>query len=413
MSIGAPSANRRWLVVFVAAIGISLSSLNTYSLGVFVRPLQAEFGWSRADIMLGLSIATAAGTLFAPFVGVLVDRFGARFIGIGGVATYCLATASLGLAGAAIWTWWALWVLVATTTCFIKPMVWTAPISGLFDKRRGLAMALALCGTGLASSLAPILSELLINNFGWRVAYHALGGGWALVSLPLLFLFFFDAGSKLAVRQTAAARAELPGISAKDGFRSRWFITLFAVTFLATMLIISLMVNFVPMMIDGGLSSVQAAQIAGITGISSIIGRISTGYLIDRWHGPFIGAAAFLLPAVACAILLKFGIHGWSATLVATLLGLSIGAELDVVAYLSSRYFGLRNYGTLFGTITSMLSLGTAVGPPLAAHVHDVTGSYILWWWAMIPVSILASLLMASMGPYPSYQRERVSTEGT
>jgi MFS family permease len=398
-----PPSYRRWLVVFVAALGISVSSINTYSIGVFVRPLQAEFGWGRADIMLGLSIATVAGTLFAPFVGILVDKVGARTIGIAGAASYCLTTAMLGLAGAAIWTWWALWVLVASTTSLIKPMVWTAPIAGLFKTRQGMAMALALCGTGLASSLAPIFTESLINSYGWRVGYHALGGGWALASVPLLILFFYDGGSKSAVKQTSAERAELPGISARAGFRSRWFWTLLATTFLATMLIISLTVNFVPMLIDGGLSSGQAAQIAGLTGITSIIGRISTGYLIDRWHGPYIGSVAFLLPCIACLTLLLVGIGPWSAKFVAILLGLSIGAELDVVAYLSSRYFGRRNYGTLFGTITSMLSLGTAVGPPLAAYVYDSTGSYSLWWAAMLPVSVTASLLIGSMGDYPTH----------
>jgi MFS family permease len=405
------SSNRRWLVVFAAAIGISISSVNTYSIGVFARPLQEEFGWDRADIMLGLSITAVASTLFAAFAGVLVDRVGARAVGILGVAAYGLATALLGFAGAALWTWWALWVLVAATNCFIKPMVWTAPISGLFDKQRGLAMSLALSGTGLASMFAPIFAERLINGFGWRIAYHVLAGGWTLISLPFLYFLFFDAGSKSAVRQTAATKARLPGIGVRDGLKSRWFFTLLLTTFLATMLIISLMVNFVPMLIDGGLSSGQAAQIAGITGVASVIGRVATGYLLDRWHGPFVGAIAFLFPSLACAILLKFGVHGWSGGLTAALLGLSLGAELDIVAYLSSRYFGQRNYGTLFGTITSMLSFGTAVGPPLAAHVHDITGSYTLWWWAMIPVSLLASILVASMGPYPTYPTERLPTK--
>lgn len=399
-----PLISRRWLVVLAAAIGISVSSVNTYSLGVFVRPLQAEFGWGRASIMLGLTISAVAGTLFGPLVGVLVDRVGPRRIGILGVLAYCVTTALLGLATGSIFSWWGLWVLVASTAALIKPMVWTAPISALFNEGRGLAMSLALAGTGLASGFAPLLAETLIGAIGWRETYAVMGLGWGLVALALLVPFFHgDERGRRAAGASAPTPASLSGLTAREGFRSPWFLKLFLTTLLATMLIISMMVNIVPMMRDGGLSPGTAARIAGIAGIASIAGRIGTGLMLDRLHGPWVGGGVLLLPALACATLLAAGVQVWSSIVAVILLGLAIGGELDIVAYLASRYFGRRSYGTLFGAISSMLSAGTAVGPPLAAYVFDRTGSYAIWWWLMIPTSIAASLLVASLGRYPSY----------
>jgi MFS family permease len=299
------------------------------------------------------------------------------------------------------------------TAALIKPMVWTAPIPGLFDARQGLAMSLALCGTGLASALAPIFAERLIEDFRWRAAYYALGGGWALVTLPLLLLFFSDSGGRAGALRRSSVQVDLPGLDVAPGLRSSWFVKLFATTFLATLLIVSLMVHLVPILVGGGLSSARAAQIAGISGIASIVGRIVTGFLLDRWHGRWIGGTVFLLPCLACIILLSVGIQVWSAALVACLLGLSIGAELNIAAYLSSRYFGRRNYAMLFGAIASMLSLGTAIGPLLAARVFDMTGSYTPWLWAMIPVGLIASALVASLGAYPDYSPLIAGSAGT
>ncbi|WP_375396619.1 MFS transporter [uncultured Sphingomonas sp.] len=401
-----PLISRRWLVVLAAAVGISVSSVNTYSLGVFVRPLEAEFGWSRSNIMLGLTISAIAGTLFGPLVGLMVDRVGPRRIGILGVFAYCVTTALLGLATSSIFSWWGLWVLVASTAALIKPMVWTAPISALFDKDRGLAMSLALAGTGLASGFAPLLAETLIDSIGWREAYAVIGLGWGLVALLLLVPFFHgDDHGRRATRTSISTSASLSGLTAGQGFRTSWFLKLFLTTLLATMLIISMMVNIVPMMRDGGLSSGTAARIAGIAGLASIIGRICTGLLLDRVHGPWIGGGVLLLPAIACATLLAAGVQVWSSIAAVILLGLAIGGELDIVAYLASRYFGRRSYGTLFGAISSMLSAGTAIGPPLAAYVFDRSGSYAIWWWLMIPTSVTASLLVASLGRYPDYEQ--------
>lgn len=397
----------RWLLVAAAALGFSVSAINTYALGLFVAPLQAEFGWSRTQISFGLTASTIVTTLASPFVGLLVDRWGARWLGIGGVIFYCGVTAMLGAVGAAIWTWWLLWMVMAIGTALVKPVVWTTAVSPRFPDRRGLAFAFVLSGTALSAMTAPIIAEALIGRFGWRTAYPMLGMIWAAVVLPVLLIWFHHRPHRAPDRADAVA-TEADGIDLRAGYRSRWFAQLLGATFFATLAIMSLIVHFVPLLLDEGYSSASAARLAGMFGVASIIGRIGMGLLLDAMRATLAGAVMLLLPAIACALLLS-GVTPVTALAAAMLLGLALGGELDVSAYLSARYFGQRHFGALFGAITSMLSLGTGIGPLLAGYVFDRTGSYDLWLWLMIPASMVAALFIASLGNAPDYQRPQTS----
>ncbi|MFV8817906.1 MFS transporter [Haliea sp. E17] len=395
-----------WSVVLVGLLGMALGTVHIYSTGVFLAPLEAEYDWSRSQIMFGFTLLTFVGAALAPFVGALIDRFGPRRLALAGILMYCGFLAALSLTGVSIYTWWGLWMLLAAGGLFTKPTMWTAAVSSLFVTGRGLALAVTLCGTGLGSALVPILSNQLIQNFGWRSSYVILALVCLVIIFPLACLCFTSAADNVR-RSGAVARdaALLPGLGAREAILSRRFAQLALAAFCITLAIIGLVMNLVPIITDNGLSRDSAAAIAGAVGITSIIGRLGTGVLLDRLNGNLIGGLVVLAPIVTCLCFL-FAPQSVAVTLFAVVvLGLALGAELDVVAYLATRHFGIRSYGVVFGCIVSLWSVATGLGPLVASYIYDLTGSYQGALWLFIPLFLVASALLFTMGKYPDFRQ--------
>jgi MFS family permease len=394
---------RSWTVVAASVVGLILLTVNVYSTGVMVVPLEREFGWSRAEIFSGPMIVSCVGVLVAPFLGMAIDRFGARRIAIVGATLYCFAIGLLSTATGNIWSWWALWSVVALTTAFISPTVWMAAVSSLFSASRGLALAVTLCGTGLGAGLIPIASNIFLNQFGWRQAYIALAVFWGLITLPLLVFLFSSATDRqrgtVAV-ETAAKRAALSGLSKREGFLSWVFVKLLVAASAICLVISGLIVNLVPILRWQGIASSTAAAVAGIVGVGTVVGRLCTGVLLDRLDARIVAAVGVAAP-IATSLLL-IGAPGSIPVAMAAvaIVGLAAGAELNAVAYLASKYFGLRNFGALFGTISGFLVLTNGLGPLVLNSVYDVTHSYAVGLWLVIPFSLLSSILFVTLKRY-------------
>lgn len=397
---------RHWTVVLVGLLGMALGTVHIYSTGVFLAPLEAEYGWSRSQIMFGFTLLTFVGASLAPFVGALIDRFGPRRLALAGILLYCGFLAALSLTVSSIYSWWGLWMLLAIGGLFTKPTMWTAAVSSLFVEGRGLALAVTLCGTGLGSALVPMLSHQLIQHFGWRMSYLALAAICVVILFPLAWVYFTSASdnARRRVDNDTSEVLPLPGLTAREAILSRRFLQLAAAAFCITVAIIGLVMNLVPIMSDNGLSRDTAAAIAGAVGITSIIGRIGTGYLLDRLNGNIIGGLVVLVPIVSCLCFILAPQSVVVTLLAVILLGLALGAELDVIAYLVTRHFGMRSFGMVFGCIVSLWSVATGLGPLSASYIFDISSSYQPALWLFIPLFMLASLLLFTMGPYPDFQ---------
>ncbi len=397
---------QHWTVVLVASLGMALATVHIYSTGVFIAPLEAEYQWSRSEIMFGFTLLAFAGASLAPFVGALIDRVGPRRLALAGIVTYCGFLAALSLATANIYSWWGLWMLLAIGGLLTKPTMWTAAVSSLFSSGRGLALAVTLCGTGLGSSLVPVLSNWLIGQFGWRGSYIAMASICLVILLPLAVMFFTSASDNARRRPGAGGGRvlSLPGLTAREALLSRRFAQLALAAFCITLAIIGLVMNLVPIMVDNGLGRETAALIAGAVGLTSIAGRLATGHLLDRLNGNVIGGVVVLVPIVCCLCFIYAPLSVPLTLFAVILLGLALGAELDVVAYLATRHFGLRSYGLVFGCIVSLWSVATGLGPLAASYVYDTYGTYQPALWAFIPLFAVASLALFTMGPYPVFQ---------
>lgn len=393
-----------WTLPLAAGLGYGVAVTYAYSLGIFIGPLEAEFGWSRSSITSGLTIVSFTFLFLAPFVGMLVDRFGARRVALPGLLLYCLGFGALSLASDSTWSWWALWGLVALGAVCVQAAVWTAAVASRFDTSRGLAIAVTLSGAGLGSSLVPLLANALIVSFDWRTAYWMMALIFVVTVLPPLLFFFHDAtdrSTRSSGKPRAAKPADAPGMSVSAAVRSRRFVVMTVSILIFVLIVAGLLVHFVPMLTGAGLDANIAASAAALIGLGAMAGRVAAGFLIDRFSGPRIGFVVFILPVAAIVMLLNFDGSPAYAFATALILGLALGGEIDVMAYLASRYFGLRNFGTIFSALIGFQTFASGSGPFLTGLVYDSQGSYAPFLYGSIPALVVAAALVATLGRYP------------
>ena len=392
-----------WSVVLAAFSGMGISTIATYTISLFIDPLEAEFGWTRAQIMSGQIIAATVGVLCAPLVGAAVDRFGPRRLGIAASIVVPICFAMLGLTNGNVWVWRGLWALFALSTILLQPAIWTAAVTSFFTKGRGLALACVLCGSGFSSIVMPPLTYAAIEAFGWRGGFATIGAFWFVIVFPLTTLFFTSARDKTRVAGEPAqdTQARNFGFVFRHIMLSPKFIQVTLAGLLIATVVVSIVISLVPIMESNGISRAAAAGIAGSLGFSAIAGRLTIGFLLDRVQARFLAAVMLCMPVIAITLLVQFP-HSVPAAIGAVLIiGLALGAELDLLAYITSRYFDLRYFGTLFGTIGGFVTLAGGMGPVVLSMVYDATGSYVPALLAAIPISLAAALMFLLLGPYP------------
>jgi predicted MFS family arabinose efflux permease len=388
-----------WFLPVAAALGYSTAVLHTYGIGPFMTPIAQEFGWSRAQLSIGITIAGLAGAIFSVPIGLLVDRLGPRVVGLIGVILMTGAFALLGTATDDTTNWLVLWSVIAFANLWLQATVWTSAVASRFETSRGLAFAVTLSGASIAATVFPILGTWLIGNYGWRTAFMAMGGIWAVVVFPIMLLFFRGARDQGPKKQAAPIdNSTIPGMSVAEGLRTPAFYKLLIASGLFTFTALGIIVHFVPILTDTGTSQLAAASIASLVGIFSIFGRLGTGLLLDRFPAHWVGAAVFVLPIVACALLLHDGANPLSQSIAAAIFGLTVGAEVDVIAYLVSRHFGLKNFGVFSGAMIGALALGVAFGPLGAGAAFDRYGSYAQFLMLTMAFMAVSSLALASLG---------------
>jgi len=400
-SLTAPAEWRRsWRVALAASLGYSIAVLHIYGLGPFFQPLEQEFGWSRAFISAGLTIAGLSGAVFSVPIGMFIDRLGPRPIGLIGVVLMTSAFALFGTATGGSANWILLWAFLSFANLWAQTTVWVAAVAGHFERSRGLALAITFSGASLTATLLPAVATQLIGAYGWRAAFPMLGGLWLVIVLPIVFLFFRSARLVPAEQPQASSGPApvLPGLSAAEGLCTFAFYKLFLASGLFTFTAVAIVVHIVPLLRDSGADAAGAAYIAGLVGIFSIIGRLGTGFLLDRLSSHLVGALVFTLPIIACALLFFDGSNPASQAIATSIFGLTLGAEIDVIGYLTSRHFGLRHFGMFFGAMVGGLAVGSAFGPLAAGAVFDSYGSYAPFLILTMVLMAISSLALATLG---------------
>jgi MFS family permease len=378
-------------------------TLTNYTQGFFVGPVTSEFGWSAPQFFLSYTVLMCSGLLTGPLIGYIAQRVGLRTVGIVGLIGHSLAYVVLSLNTGSLMLWYLSWALVAILGAGSLPIIWTGVLNNWFTKHRGKAIGITMAGTGLGAFLLPPIVEFLIANHGWRTAYRGIGLGALLISLPIVFALFKEKpdSSTATDGEAMANKVETWGLTTRDAMRTRQFWNLGAVLFLTVIVVAGLLSNFERIMSEQGFERSSIAQIAAVMGLTVIIGRLMVGALVDRFWAPGVAACFFLVATLGLLILVGTQVTMATALLVAVMIGLAAGAELDLLAYLTGKYFGPAHYPSIFGLIIAFFTVGAGIAPPLfgmAAQMFQGYGTMLSISIGLLLVSILLFLLL---GRYP------------
>lgn len=413
---GTGEFSRGWKVLIASLLGTAFgaSPLPFNTIGFFIDPLQREFGWSKAEVSFGVTIYGVLGALLAPVFGWLADRYGVRRVALGSLAAFGLVFASFALVPNGLSWYYALWTLVGLVGIGSTPITWSRAINLWFFRNRGLALGLTLVGTSISAMLLPTLTVQFVAHFGWRASFALLALLPLAVALPIGLAWFREPRAEERPPELSApggGAAALAGRTLGEAMREYRFWALWLSIVLISVSYGGALVHMPSMLGAQGFTPAQAASVMGVFGLSIFVGRIATGLLMDRFWAPLVTLPILCLPALSCWLLAAdHSLTPALAVLAAFLLGFSSGAETDLIAFLAGRYFGMANYGQIYGMLYMAFGMSTAVSATLYGWVRDTTGSYDPMLYAAAVMFVVGALLLLTLGAYPSFDRQRTES---
>jgi len=393
-----------WPILAGSILGIAtgVAALPGPAIGVVMRDLQVEFGWTRAEIAAGPAILVGLLGIVSPALGWIADRIRPSLICGSGLAVLALMLLLFSRLGPNLAFYYAACAGMAILASGAGTLPYARAISRAFDRRRGTALGLATIGTGFAAMLLPALLAPFAAAYGWRRGFLVLAAivavaaplVWWLLSRPL---------------NAAMDRSDGRGAPIRLILRDPLF-WLLAVSFVLVPLGVGgLQLHFVAYLGDAGFDPATAGRVAGLAGLFMIVGRIGTGWLIDRFFAPFIAAAAMAISSLCVALMLGAGAR--AAALGAVAIGLANGAEIDLIGYFTARYFGLRAFGRIYGILYAVYVLGASASVWIYGRIYDTTGRYDAALEIAVTALALSALLFIVLARVDRRQVLRLAAE--
>jgi MFS family permease len=410
------SRNRRifygWWLALAAALGLCLGGppILVFSFPVFLKALVQDFHTTRSAISLAFSLHNLVAAFASPVLGRLVDRVGARRVILVATAIFAALMISNRFLTSTVRGVYIFNMLGAFIGIGCGPIAYSSVISRWFDRRRGSALAVMMFGVGLGASAMPSIIQRLIAAFGWRHAYAIYGVAMVLISLPVLIALLKDTPEEIGLLPDGAQssalikKTEVDGLTWREARATRTFWSMVAGYFLLGASVHACVIHLSAMLTDRGITTQTAALASSVAGAGLLLGRVGSGFLLDRYFGPRL-AVSFSIGAAIGILLLLFG-SGVSTFVGAFLVGLGMGAEGDIIAYLTSRYFGLKAFGEIYGYAFGSFVLAGACGALLMGIGFDRTGSYTIPLQGFLAAICVAIVLFSRLGPYRYGVRE-------
>lgn len=384
---------RGWTVVAgsMAGIGSGLYMFVTV-FGFFVKPLGAEFGWTRAQIASS-SMAILAASVLMPVTGLLIDKGRITRVLAFGAGAFAVAYAAFSMMSGPIWQYYLIVALIALigAPC-TAPFVFAKPVVRAFTRSRGLALGTIMCGVPLLAFAGLPLLAHIIATYGWRSGFLFLVPVSVGLGTLSYCLMRYSAGpvTTETVKPLAARGATLREVLGDLRF---W---LLMVTMAGTNFSIGVYLSSLqPLLSDKGVSGGTAAFLGAWQGLSVVGSRLLFGAVIDRLWAPLVGAVGLAAPAAGLFILYSSGPNAIVLAAGIALIAAADGAEAGLMSYLTSRYFGERAFGVVNGVLGGLGSISVAVAGMLAGFAFDHYGNYnlvLLTGAVLSPIAAIATL---------------------
>jgi MFS family permease len=395
-----------WIVVATSTLGLLFGAfpIVVSSFPVFFKSYVHEFQAGRAAISLALSLHNFIAAFLAAWIGRLSDRFGGRNVILPGFGALGLVLVSALAIGSNIWQLYVFYAILGAVSGLTTSVPYGVVVSRWFNRRRGLALGLTMAGLGMGAILMPPLVQLLIGSYGWRSAFAIIGGAVLIIPMPIVGLFLKESPQQMSLLPDGAAAAPMAQCQS-EGFtwpeitKSSTFWLMIAAFMLAAASINGCIIHLVELFSDRGATASSAALAVSVVGLALLAGRAGTGFFLDRYFGPHVALCLFAIAALGM-VLLWAGVTGAPALLGAFMVGLGFGAEVDIIAYLMGRYFGLRSLGTAFGFAFGAFVLAAGLGPLIMGFAFDHTGSYRAPLSGFFIATLTAAALVGRLGPY-------------
>ncbi len=376
------------------AMAVSAGAVAHYALGGFMKDIVEEYQWTRGGVSTGISLFLVGLSIGIPFFGLLVDRWGPARPALASVSLFSLSLAAISQAGGEF-TLQILFAVMGFLAGGTTAVPYSVAITRTFDRRRGLALGIGSAGVGLGGAFLPAYTGYLIATYEWRTGLLGLAVIVPLVAIPAIFVGLRGQAAP-AVRSRDAASP----VMAQPGWLTRSFWIIAGSAFLISASVGGILVHGIPLLTDRGLDRRDAAAMVSTMASASILGRVTGGYLMDRFFAPWVSAGFFLLAGVGIAIILLAGSSGilWVGFI---FIGLTAGAEADIVIYLTSRYLSLARVGRYTSLMITVFAIASSIGVSALGYAFDAFGNYQASLVVCIAGAIAATVVITRLGPYP------------
>lgn len=383
------------------ALTAAPATLPPYTIGIFAGPFADEFGWSRGAIQTAILFSTGLGVVCAPLAASMIRRFGIRITILSGLVGLAIACASGAAIRGEIWQLYAVYALMSVLGAGAGAVGWTMLLAERFTVSRGLALGIGLSGTGLCAILMPQIAFISISLWGWRGAYLSLAAFVLVVVLPACALLLPGRIEEAATSASIQIK-ENGAFSVHEAVREWRFWALGASTACIYLAIGGTITNLVPALTDRGLSVRDAATVMSIFGGAIVVGRIAIGAMVDRFWAPAVAACVLLLAACGCAALAgeaNFAVYALAAASV----GIVTGTELDIIGFLTARYFGLQDFARIYARLWIFVAAAAGVAPLIFGYLSELAGGYRTPFLIAAVLLLIGAGGLLSLGRYPDF----------
>jgi len=406
-----------WIVGASFFTALYVGGVVFYGFTAFFEPIANEMGWSYTQTSLAVSLRSLEMGLLSPFVGIFADRWGFRKLIFAGVLIIAGGLLLLSFTRSLIIFYGAFALLAIGVSACTETVLLTA-VANWFRRKMGVASSIAICGFGFGGLLIPVIVRL-IAAYDWRTAVNILALGMIVIILPLSLLFrhrpeqygYFPDGQKQCTvaypNESSPWQVVEVEIRAKQAFKSGAFWRLALSRMYHLMTVTAITTHVMPYLNSIGINRLQSSLVATVIPLMSIFGRLGSGWLGDKFNRRLVATTSFIMigSGVLCfAYASTMSI--WLLVPFLVLMGIGYGSSNVLLPSLGREYFGRTNFGSIYGLMEGIGTIGGITGPAIAGWAYDNWGSYQTIWLLLAGLSVVAIISVFTITPITQYDKK-------
>jgi len=397
-----------WYIVATGAIILSYySAVILYGFTAFIDPMVTTFGWSYAQISLGVSLRGIEQGVLGPLMGIMVDRWSPKLLAVIGILVLGLGLLCISRVTGLV-MFYACFALIAFGTSLAIYMVPISTTARWFRKDIGKASGILSMGNGIGGLLVPLI-VMMIDAYGWRSTLMYLAVGMWVLGIPMSFVYRnpVKENNVLSNRNNSGDSENInsavpheSSVGIKEAVRMRAFWQIGIVWMIHMGAISAISVHIMPYLTSLGMERASASIVVMIVSIASLAVRLPFGLLTDVFKKKYVMSLAISLMGIG--MFLFWIIDGSSMKLIyafAVFAGCGIGGLFPLQTPIIREYFGKKNFGTIFGLTSGFVTAGMVSTPPIAGWVYDSFGVYDPVWLVLCGATLVGLILTLTIPP--------------